>query len=732
MSQQGWYVELGVLGPVEVRAGDQVFDAGHARRRAVLAVLLLELGRVVPVEVLIDRVWGEDPPASVLNTLYGYVARLRSVVAEAPDPNLTLSRQPGGGYLLRAEAEQLDLCRFRHLAAQAAGSDDKRAAGLLRQALGLWRGPALAGVRSHWLDAMRDTLEAERLTALEDLNDIRLRQGKHSALAGELAGQAAARPADERLIAQLMLALYRSGRQADALRWFEQTRRHLASEIGVDPGLSLQMLRRQILRADPALSGPGTGNARPGPVPRQLPSGTPAFAGRTAELAELDRLLPPADATGKDSASAAILAVSGTAGAGKSALAVHWARRVVHRFRDGQLYADLRGFAPSGTPATTSETLGSFLAALGVPPGHVPPAQEAQAALYRSLLAGKQMLVVLDNARDEQQLRPLLPRSPRSLVLATSRNQLTGLAATDGARLITLDLLPHGEAVRLLTLRLGCQATAEPAATDEIASLCARLPFAMAVAAARAAARPSFPLAALAAELRDSAGRLDALDSGDPAVSVRTMFSWSYQQLSAGAARMFRLLGLHPGPDITAPAAASMAGLDEAAGRRELRELSRAQVLAERVPGRYAFHDLLRAYAADQARAHDSHCQRAAAIGRLLDHYLHTGSQGAFLLCPAHEPIALTARDPAVVPERLSDRQQALAWFEAEQHVLIATAALAGRSGFDVHAREILRIMMPFLATRGRYQQWTATQRMALASARTMTDRPARLSGPCK
>jgi DNA-binding SARP family transcriptional activator len=598
-------VELGLLGPVELRTSGQVLDAGHARRRAVLAVLLLDLGRVVPVEVLIDRVWGEEPPASVLSTLYGYVARLKSVIAKAPDSRVTLSRRPGG-YLVEAEAERLDLCRFRRLAAEAATcADDKRGAVLLREALDLWHGAALTGVRSPWLDAMRETLEASRLAAVADLSDIRLRQGEHGPLIAELTGQAAARPGDERLINQLMLALYRSGRQADALGWFERTRRYLASEVGVDPGSALCTLHHQILRADQALT--ATGSVRLGSAPRQLPPGPPAFTGRTAELADLDAI-----SVGRgSSASPATVAVSGTAGTGKTALALHWARRCARQFPDGQLYADLRGFGLTDAPAA-AETLGGFLAALGVPTEHVPRAHDEQAALYRNLLAGRQMLIVLDNARDEQQVRPLLPGSSGSLVLVTSRNQLTGLAATEGAQLVTLDVLPPGEAEQLLTARLGDQAIADPAAVGEITALCGRLPLALTLAAARAVAQPGFPLAALAAELRDPAGRLDALDSGDPAASVRTAFSWSYQQLSAEAARMFRLLGLHPGGCITARGAASMAGLDETAGRRTLRELSRARMLNEHVPDRYTIHELLRAYARDQARAHDSWAQRTA------------------------------------------------------------------------------------------------------------------------
>src|ERR1700759_2249874 len=582
-----------------------MLDAGHARRRAVLAVLMLDLGRAVPVPVLVDRVWGETPPASALNTMYGYVARLKAVIAKASDPHVTLSRRHGG-YLLQARSDQLDLFRFRRLAAAAAtGPDDGHRAGLLRQALGLWRGPALTGGQSPWLNAMRDTLETDRLAALDDMHEIRLRQGENEALVGELTGQAAARPADERLIAQLMLALYRSGRQADALLWFDRTRRQLAREVGVDPGPALRALHQRILQADPSLAAPVHGARGPALVPRHLPAATFAFTGRAAELAELDRVRPGGSPAGRDAAPVPIVAISGTAGVGKTALAVHWARRASDQFGDGQLNADLRGFGPTTTPASSAETLSALLAELGVAPGLAPAGLAAQTALYRSLVGQRQLLVVLDNARDEQQVRPLLPGGPRSLALVTSRNQLTGLAATDGARLVTLDVLPQPEATELLTVRLGPAAVSEPAAIGEIADLCARVPFALCVAAARAAARAGFPLPALADELRDPAGRLDALDSGDPAVSLRTLFSWSYQQLGPAAARLFRLLGLGSVPAITPGTAARLAGLDESAARRALRELSRVHLLAEQTPARFPCHGLLRGYAADLARSHD-------------------------------------------------------------------------------------------------------------------------------
>jgi tetratricopeptide (TPR) repeat protein len=332
------------------------------------------------------------------------------------------------------------------------------------------------------------------------------------------------------------------------------------------------------------------------------------------------------------------------------------------------------------------------------------------------------MLVVLDNARDEQQVRPLLPAGPASLVLVTSRRQLSGLAA-GGARLLTLDALPHSEAVQLLTVRLGtARAAAEPDAVAEIADLCAGLPLALAVAAARAAARPGFPLAGLAAELRDAAGRLDALDAGDPGSSVRAVFSWSYRQLSPAAARMFRLLGLHPGPDISAPAAASLAAAGEPEARRLLGELARGHLIGEHSPGRYAFHDLLRAYAAAQARDTDSQPERSEAAGRALDHYLHTAGHGSGLLYPSREPVALAPSRPGTAAERPADYGQAMAWFEAEHHVLLAAVTLADSTGFDRHAWQLPWAIESFLRMRGHNQEQAATQRTALAAATRLGD----------
>jgi DNA-binding SARP family transcriptional activator/tetratricopeptide (TPR) repeat protein len=750
-------MEFGVLGPVEVWADGRPVDAGHARQRAVLAVLLLELGRAVPLEVLIDRVWGDDPPRSVRNVVYGYVARLKALMAtgqdaDGPEASVSLSRHPGG-YLLQTTPDQVDLSRFRRLVAEAAAAeDDERAGAALVEAAGLWRGPALGGLDSPWLNAMRATLELEQADAAADLNEIRLRRGEHAALAGDLAVQAASAPGDERVIGQLMLALYRCGRQAEALRWFEQTRQYLAGELGADPGPALQALHRQILRADPSLAPPRTEARAAAPVPRELPADVPAFTGRAAELAELDRLLgpfptaadpgvgraglapdgsrPPAQNGFGPAPAAVISAVSGTGGVGKTALAIHWAHRAADRFPDGQLHVNLRGYDPAG-PLTAADALAGFLRALGVPGPDIPPGEDQRAARYRSLLAGRRMLIVLDNAATAEVIRPLLPGTPGCAVLVTSRDALAGLVARDGAARLDLDLLPLGEAVALLAELIGERACADPDTTATLAVQCARLPLALRVAAELAAARPAAPLAGLAADLASQQRRLDLLEAaGDPRTAVRAVFSWSYQQLSADAARMFRLLGIHPGPDISVAAAASLAAMAEADARRLLRELARAHLITEHVPGRYACHDLLRAYAAERAHHTDSDTDRREATGRLLDHYLHTAACAGYLLDRSREQVLLDPPRPGAAAEQPAGYPHALAWFEAEHRVLLAAATLAAESGFDSHAWQLPWALTCFLQLRGHWQEWAAAQRAALAAATRLGDTAAQaLSG---
>ena len=584
----------------------------------------------------------------------------------------------------------------------------------------------LADVPSQMLrDRWVPHLDQLHVQALEWRIEADLHEGRHEELIPELRDLTARQPLQERFHGQLMLALYQSGRQAEALAAYFRARDVLITELGVEPGPGLRDLYQQILDAAPVLAATSPTRApvaEPKQVtPRDLPPAVPDFTGRSAELRILTGLLAR---PGKQAPGAVVIsAIGGTAGVGKTALAVHWAHLVADRFAGGQLYANLRGFGPSGNPAAPAEVVRGFLNSLGVPPEHIPPTAGAQAALYRSLLADRQILVVLDNARDEQQVRPLLPTSRASLVIITSRNQLTGLAVDGGAQLLGLDLFNQDEAVQLLTARIGNpRAAAEPGAVDEIARLCAHLPLALAVSAARAAARPRFLLTQLAAELRSVPGRLDALDTGDPTVGVRAVFSWSYQQLTGEAARLFRLLGLHPGPDISAPAAASLAQIGRAEATRLLRGLARDCLITEIAPGRYAFHDLLRAYAASQAQEFDPQPDRDAAIVRVLDYYLHTADRGATLLNPAKEPLAHAALSAGAAPERPADQQQALAWFEAEHQVLLAAIALGEETGADRHAWQLSWSMTEYFYRRGYLHERITIMSGALAAATRIDD----------
>jgi DNA-binding SARP family transcriptional activator len=722
--------EFGVLGPLVVHSGGRELALPRGRVQTLLAALLLDAGRVVSADALTEVLWPAEPPLSAPALIRHHIWQLRQVLGAAGAQRVVTSAR---GYLIRVGEDELDLPRFEHLLALARTAADSRhweqAAAQAAQALALWRGEPLAGVESETLAAREVPRLAElRLQAAELRLEAALHRGGHAEAAAELARLAAAHPLREHVHALLMLACHRCGRRADALAAYQRARARLVEELGAEPGFELQQIHQQILAGDPALDL----LAAPGPrlhasagvtarVPRQLPGAVAGFTGRAPELAALAEVLD--ESGGGAPGTVVISAIGGTAGVGKTALAIRFAHQAASRFPDGQLYVNLRGFDPAGTPVAPAEAIRGFLDALGLPPERVPPSAEAQEGLYRSLLADKRMLIVLDNARDEQQVRPLLPASPATLVLITSRNQLAGLAAADGAPLLTLDVLSHAEATQMLGTRIGAaRAAAEPDAVSEIARLCTCLPLALAVAAARAAARPRLPLAALADELRDAATRLDALDAGDPAVSVRAVFSWSTTQLSPDTARMFRLLGIHPGPEITAPAAASLTATGPAQARRALAELTRAQLVAEQVPGRYALHDLLRAYAASQAGAAEDQQARDAATQRVLDHYLHTAHAAAVLINPSLDLLALATPAPGVTPEHLASHQQALAWLQAEHQVLLAAATLAASTGSDAHAWQIPWAITDFLDRRGRWYEQATLADIAVAAATRLGD----------
>ena len=426
---------------------------------------------------------------------------------------------------------------------------------------------------------------------------------------------------------------------------------------------------------------------------------------------------------GRSDETVPIVVISGAAGTGKTALAVRFGHQVAKRFPGGQLYLNLRGLDPATPPMEPTEALRFFLDALGVPPHRIPADTEGRSALFRSLLDGKRMLIVLDNARNVAQVRPLLPGSPGSLVVVTSRNEMTGLVAAEGAVPLTLDVLSHAEAHEMFARRLGQdRVTAEPDAVDEIIESCARLPLALGVAVGRAASRPRRPLSELAAELRDARGRLDALGADDAATDMRAVLSWSYNQLSEPAARMFRLLGGHPGPDISLSAAASLAGMARSDAGVALRELTRTHMVTEHQPARFTFHDLLRAYAADQAERCDPETERQAAMHRVLDHYLHTAIAASQRFSPHRPPLRLTQAQPGVLPADAADKEQAMAWFDAETPVLLALVAYAGANGFDTHAWQLPWTLGPFFNRRSRWRDYAATQQTALAAAQRLGD----------
>jgi len=718
-------LEFGLLGPLLVRRGGTVIPVPRGNQRTILAELLLAANQVVAVDRIAETLWGAGPPPSAQVTIRNYVKRLRRALGD--EGQARIIAQPRG-YLINVGAQELDLTRFEALLGSARAAAAERswddAAARARAALALWRGRPLADVEADVLTVRNvPRLEELRLQALETRIDADLHRGRHAELTAELAELAGAHPLRERLHAQLMLALYRSGRQAEALAAYGRARRTLVDELAAEPGPELRELHRQILAADPALTPARPATAAAPAVPRQLPGTAAHFSGRAGELAALTRILDRAAAEAPGTV--VISAIGGTAGVGKTALAVRWAHQVADRFPGGQLYVNLRGFDPSGTPVAPAEAIRGFLDALGVSPGRIPASLEAQTGLYRSLIAGQRLLILLDNARDERQVRPLLPASPGCLVLATSRNELGGLAASEGARLITLDVLTDAEARALLAVRLGAErVAAEPAAVAEITRLCARLPLALAIAAARAGARPSFPLAAIAAELRDSRGRLDAFDTGDPAGSVRAVFSWSSGQLTPPAARMFALLGLHPGPDISVPAAASLAGVSPGRARQAVAELTRAHLLAEPAPGRFGLHDLLRAYAAEQAAVAVDDDARSAAASRVLDHYLHTGHAAAVLLSPNRAAPALDPPLGGTSAETFADRDLAMTWFEAEHHVLLAVISSAAGAGLSGYAWELAWTLSGFLYWRGHWHDLCDSQETALAAAEALGDRP--------
>ena len=717
-----------ILGPVEAQADGGEPVVLPPKPRALLAVLLVHAGRPVSRDRLMAALWSESAPPSAPRVIRTYVSALRRSLRLPQHAGLPRLTPVGDAYRLEVAPAEVDMLVFDDLAERGRRAlddgDATTAARLLDQALVLWRGPPASDVTVDGdTGAVLAGLAERRLLAEEDRADAELILGRDAALVARLRLLVAAHPFRERPWGQLMTALYRTGQRAAALACYRQLRAHLVAELGIEPGPELAELHQQMLAGDslPARQ-PAAMVSEAQVMPRQLPPDVSYFTGRDAELGQLDALL---GTTGAGTpAPVVITAINGTPGVGKTALAVHWAHRMASGFPDGQLYASLRGHAAAG-PADPLAVLARFLRELGVAAQRIPSDLDEAAATYRSLLEGKRILIVLDNAASSGQVRPLLPGAPDCAVIVTSRSRLPGLGARDGAVQITLAPFLPDEAATLLRQILGARrADAEPPAVAAIAAECAFLPLALRIAAERAIARPRQPLAALAAQLTAARDRLDVLIAeDDPATSVRTVFSWSYQALPAATARMFRLLGVHPGPDIAIPAAAALAATGTAEAQQLLEALAAAHLLEEAAAGRYRFHDLLRAYAAERAAIDDSSADCAAALRRVLTWYLHTADAAGQLLDPGRRHVPFDPPPPGCQPLPLASYGQALAWCDGERATLLACVRSAAQTGHDHIAWQLPVALFNYFDLRKPTAESIACARIALRAARRCGNR---------
>ncbi|MFE6363891.1 BTAD domain-containing putative transcriptional regulator [Streptomyces sp. NPDC057806] len=787
-------LDFGLLGPLVVRRAGSVLDPGRRRQRLLLIRLLLADGRAVAPRTLCEELWPQRPgqaPDGAMASLHAHVSKVRAVLEprhlRRRGTCEVLVTEPLG-YALRVPPGSRDTVRFERALARAhrfmAQGRPERVVEETRTALEMWRGTAFADAAHHLfavneaarLEELRQTTREVRTTAL-------LLQGRITEALDAAQDMVAEHPLRETGWALLLRALYLAGRHPEALQRYGDLRRHLADELGLEPGPSLRALHHGILRHDlpplhpadeltgfdeasAAVGGTGGGRDLLGPTasgtpeedratvpagpadaagrsdahgdpaacagdtttplrtrPAQLPRGLPVFAGREAEGAWLSAVSGAPGGPGTTAAASVV--ISGAPGVGKTTFAVHHAHRIASSFPDGQLFVNLCGFHPHAPAVEPGDALHAFLTALGVPAQDIPEDTPGRSTLFRSLLADRRVLLVLDNARDEQQVRPLLPAGDGCFTLITSRNQLPGLITTDGARPLTLPLPSQTEARQALERRLGAERlAAEPAATADIIRLCGRLPLAIAVVAARAELDPSFPLHAVADDLRHTHGSLDAFTGFDSTTDVRAVFSWSYQSLDEPTARLLRLLALHPGPDITAPAAAGLAGLPLPQARRALAGLVRSCLVEQPLPGRYGLHDLLRGYATELTQAHDTAQERHQATLRVMDHYVFTAYEANQLLKHDTTPeLDLGAPRPGVTPESLTTVEQATRWLTAEHRVLTGLLHTAVSRQLDHHTTGLAWSLKDYFHRQEFWPEAITALTPALEVARRRNDR---------
>ena len=673
-------LRLDVLGPLRICRDSADVAVGPRQQRLLLALLLVRAGRLVELAEITDLIWGEDPPPTAVNMVHRYVGAVRRLL-EPGLPDRAGGRwivREAGGYRFDPAGAEVDLVVFRdhvHRAGQlTAAGDDEAALGSLIAALDRWRGRCGAGLGPS-VQTRPDfaAVDREYVVAAREAAGAARRCGRGGQVLPALREAARRYPLDEALQAELLLVLAADGQHAEAVALFDEIRTRLTEELGISPGPELAGAYDAVLR--PAVTDPRARTGTRVVPPAQLPSDLSLFTGRDEAVRSAGELLT------RTHPALPILAFTGMPGIGKSTLAVHVAHRVAGHFPDGQLYADLHGFDARGCVAAPGDVLESFLEALGVEQAAIPPAPDARAALFRSVVAGRRLLVLLDNARDADQVRPLLPGTAGHAVLVTSRSPLAGLA-TAGALVRNLDVPSMAEARAGMIERVGHRRAArEPAALDAVIRWCGRLPLAMAIVCARAAAHPEQSLADLAKELRHTPRNLDTIADEDLDHDVRAVFSWSYRLLSADAARLFRLLPLHPGPDVTVEVAAGLGGRPLPEARAHLAELVRTGLVSRYRPTRYRLHDLLRAYAGELGAELDTPAERDAARQRVLEHYLHTTAGAVELVRPGYTPFPLPPVAAGVTPQALPDEAAVMAWSARERRTLLAVVDEAAERG---------------------------------------------------
>ncbi|MFD8497567.1 BTAD domain-containing putative transcriptional regulator [Amycolatopsis sp. NPDC059657] len=702
-------IDIRLLGPFTVSVGGRSLPLTSSRQRALLGTLALSAGRLVSIDALARAVWGEEPPERIRGSLQTYVMRLRKHLGD----EAVVTEQDG--YRLDIDPSVVDALRFLRLLDSAAEQGDTvKERELLGEALQLWAGSPLEGVGSAVIVEDWAPLLTERyLFAVERRIDLDADVAPDSDLAAELTDLVAQHPLRESLWERLVRVLARSGRRAEALARYAKLRELLADELGVEPGARLRRLHAELLNAD--------SEPAPAPqvaeVPRQLPFDVASFTGRDAELAQLDRFL--ADRQGR---STAIAVIEGTAGVGKTSLAVHWAHLVRDQFPDGQLFLDLRGHS-AATPMTPDAALARILRAVGVAAETIPSTVEERSAMLRSRLAEARMLMLLDNAHDANQVRPLLPGSG-NLVVVTSRNQLRGLVAREGAHRLPLRSFDTADATALLAGSVGYERLqAEPDAVAELAELCGRLPLALALAGERASRFSELSIAGIVDELRDQRVRLDTLrDPQDAGTDLRAAFSWSYNALRPAAARMFRLLGLHPAMDIGLPAAAVLGGTSVREARELLDQLASAHLINQPRTDRYQFHDLLRVYAAELSEQEDDATESEVAMRRLLDWYLCALAEANQLVRPD------LVADGVVLPVStgpkmsFSDHAETIDWYVTERPTLVALVSEAAQRGWSASAWKLAWLLRGLFAERHDIDDWIVSAEVAVRSVREAGD----------